>query len=94
MIFEMNFWHVHESKKSYDSINGWITINFLAAYIVNSKKLYNLPEKMLEITFVSYFHEQVKKGTPISKSLATKKRGFDSFWARYTKFSSNGHFCS
>ena len=55
----MNFWHVHESKKSYDSINSWITINHLPAYIVDSKK-YNLPEKMLEITFVSYFHEHVK----------------------------------
>ena len=31
----------------------------MPAYIADSKK-YNLPEKMLEITFVSYFHEHVK----------------------------------
>ena len=28
---EMNFRHVHESKNSYDSINGCITINHLTA---------------------------------------------------------------
>ena len=55
----MSFCHVHESKKFYDSIESWITINHLPAYIVDSKK-YNFPEKMLEKTFVSYFHEHVK----------------------------------
>ena len=55
----MSFCHVHESKKSYDSINSWIIINHLPACIVDSKKC-NMPETMLEINFVSYFHEHVK----------------------------------